>query len=355
MATIAYSEIVTFYFLIFSQINNQTNFAIMNIISVDHLSKEFLVPKRKHGFFGNLTSLFNREYIKKTALDQISFDINEGEIVGYIGPNGAGKSTTVKILSGILVPNAGSVKVLGQTPWEHRIETVRQLGVVFGQRTQLWWDLPVIESFDLLKDIYSISENAYKSTLHTLIEILELSKLLHMPVRQLSLGQRMRCDIAASLLHSPKILFLDEPTIGLDAVSKLAVRDFIRRLNKERKVTVMLTTHDMDDIESLCSRVIILNEGRIYLDGTLSTLRKRLSPERRLIVDLINDHETVSDPDAIIVKQEGHRVWLSFDPTKITTTELIARVTSKHSISDLFVENPPIEEIIAKFYRTANL
>lgn len=327
----------------------------MSIISVDMLSKEFLVPKRKHGFFGSLASLFSREYVKRTALDQISFEINEGELIGYIGPNGAGKSTTVKILSGILVPNGGSVKVMGKTPWEHRIETVRQLGVVFGQRTQLWWDLPVIESFDLLKDIYNISDNAYKATLDSLTETLELSKLMHMPVRQLSLGQRMRCDIAASLLHSPKILFLDEPTIGLDAVSKLAVRDFIRHLNKEHKVTVMLTTHDMDDIESLCNRVIILNEGQIYLDGTLSTLRKKLSPERRLIVDLIDENDTVSNSHATLVKQEGHRVWLSFDPTKITTTELITHINSKHSISDLYVENPPIEEIVAKFYRNTNL
>lgn len=327
----------------------------MSIISVDSLSKEFLVPKHKHGFFGSLSSLFRREYVKKSALDRISFDINEGELVGYIGPNGAGKSTTVKILSGILVPNSGRVKVLDRIPWEHRIETVRQLGVVFGQRTQLWWDLPVIESFELLKDIYSISDSEYKKTLHSLTETLELSKLMHTPVRQLSLGQRMRCDIAASLLHSPKILFLDEPTIGLDAVSKLAVRDFIRRLNKEHKVTVMLTTHDMDDIESLCSRVIILNEGQIYLDGPLSTLRKKLSPERRLIVDLVNENDKVTDPYALLVKQEGHRVWLSFDPTQMTTTELITRITSKHSISDLYVENPPIEEIIAKFYRNTNL
>lgn len=327
----------------------------MSIISVDTLSKEFLVLKRKAGFFGSLISLFSPEYEKKTALDGISFDINEGELVGYIGPNGAGKSTTVKILSGILVPNQGKVKVLGKIPWEHRIETTRHLGVVFGQRTQLWWDLPVIESFELLKDIYNISDHEYKTNLHSLTETLELSKLMHTPVRQLSLGQRMRCDIAASLLHSPKILFLDEPTIGLDAVSKLAVRDFIRHLNKERKVTVMLTTHDMDDIESLCNRVIILNEGQIYLDGSLSTLRKKLSPERRLIVDLVHENDTVSDPYAELVKQEGHRVWLSFDPTQITTTELITRITSKHSISDLYVENPPIEEIIAKFYRNTNL
>lgn len=327
----------------------------MSIISVEDLSKEFLVPKRKPGFLGSLASLVSRGYETKTALNQVSFDIHEGELVGYIGPNGAGKSTTVKILSGILVPNSGKVKVMGRTPWEHRIETVRHIGVVFGQRTQLWWDLPVIESFELLKDIYNVSDVEYKATLKSLVEILELSKLLHVPVRQLSLGQRMRCDIAASLLHSPKILFLDEPTIGLDAVSKLAVRDFIRHLNKERKVTVMLTTHDMDDIESLCNRVIILNEGQIYLDGPLSALRKKLSPERRLIVDLINENDTVFDPDAVLVKQEGHRVWLSFDPTKVTTTEIIAHITSKHAISDLYVENPPIEEIIAKFYRNSNL
>lgn len=327
----------------------------MSVISVNGLSKEFLIPKHKKGFLGGLKSLFSREYIKKIALENISFNINEGELVGYIGPNGAGKSTTVKILSGILLPNSGHVKVLGNIPWEHRIETTRQLGVVFGQRTQLWWDLPVIESFDLLKDIYNISDYTYKSTLHSLTETLELSQLMHVPVRQLSLGQRMRCDIAASLLHSPKILFLDEPTIGLDAVSKLAVRDFIRHLNKEHKVTVMLTTHDMDDIESLCNRVIILNEGQIYLDGTLSDLRKKLSPERRLIVDLMNESDTISDPYAQLVKQEGHRATLSFDPTKITTAELITRVTSKHSISDLYVENPPIEEIIAKFYRNSNL
>jgi len=327
----------------------------MNVISVNSLWKEFPIQIRKKGFLGGIASLFSREYVIKTALDHVSFNIDEGELIGYIGPNGAGKSTTVKILSGILVPNGGEVKVMNKTPWENRVETVRQLGVVFGQRTQLWWDLPVIESFELLKDIYRVSNTSYKRTLDLLTDRLELSKLFNVPVRQLSLGQRMRCDIAASLLHEPKILFLDEPTIGLDAVSKLAVRDFVRYLNKERKVTILLTTHDMDDIESLCSRVLILSEGKIFLDGTLEALRKKMAPERRLIVDLLNENETIRDPQAALIKQEGHRVWLRFDPTLVTTPELISRVTSKHPIRDLYVENPPIEEIIARFYQNANL
>lgn len=327
----------------------------MSIISVHHLCKEFRISKHKKGWFGGLASLFLRENAIKTALDHISFEIEEGELVGYIGPNGAGKSTTVKILSGILVPNSGSVKVLGKTPWQHRIETVRQLGVVFGQRTQLWWDLPVIESFELLKDIYRIADGEYRHTLSSLIDVLELSKLLDVPVRQLSLGQRMRCDIAASLLHSPRILFLDEPTIGLDAVSKLAVRDFIRYLNKERKVTIMLMTHDMDDIESLCSRVLILNEGKIFLDGSLQELRKKIAPERRLIIDLENESDCVSDSQAILIGQEGHRVWLSYNPLETPTTQLISRITTQYAIRDLYVENPPIEEIIAKLYRDVNL
>lgn len=327
----------------------------MSIITVHQLCKEFHISKRKNGWFSGLASLFLREKAIKTALDHISFEIAEGELVGYIGPNGAGKSTTVKILSGILVPNSGHVKVLGKTPWQHRIETVRQLGVVFGQRTQLWWDLPVMESFELLKDIYRISDVEYRRTLFSLIDALELSKLLDIPVRQLSLGQRMRCDIAASLLHSPKILFLDEPTIGLDAVSKLAVRDFIRYLNKEHKVTIMLTTHDMDDIESLCTRVLILNEGKIFLDGSLQDLRKKIAPERRLIIDLENEETYVNDSQAILIEQEGYRVRLSYNPSEIPTTQLISRITTQYAIRDLYVENPPIEEIIAKLYRDVNL
>jgi ABC-2 type transport system ATP-binding protein len=328
---------------------------IMNIIKVNGLFKKFRVLQRRPGLLGSFSSLFSRKYNSKVALDHISFDIPEGQLIGYIGPNGAGKSTTVKILSGILVPEAGDVQVLGVTPWKHRIDVVRQIGVVFGQRTQLWWDLPVIESFELLKEIYDIPTAQYRQNLDKLVEALQLSKLCDVPTRQLSLGQRMRCDLAASLLHNPKILFLDEPTIGLDAVSKFAVRDFIRMLNKQFNVTIMLTTHDMDDIESLCSRIIILNEGRIFLDGSLSDLRKQMSSERRLIVDLLNKNDSISDPSASMIKREGHRVWLSYNPNTVTTPELIRRITASHAISDLYVENAPIEEIIANLYRDANL
>lgn len=327
----------------------------MKIIRVKQLWKEFKRPQRKQGFFNQLYSLFKRDYSVKVALDHISFSIDEGELVGYIGPNGAGKSTTVKILSGILIPNDGEVTILDRTPWENRLEVVRNLGVVFGQRTQLWWDLPVIESFDLLKSIYKISDRAYRTALDEMTEVLELSKLLDVPVRQLSLGQRMRCDIAAALLHNPKILFLDEPTIGLDAVSKLAVRDFIRYLNLTRRTTILLTTHDMDDIESLCTRVIILNDGKVFSDGPLDDLRKKMTPERRLIVDLVDEKQEINDQDATIIRREGHRVWLSYNPSKIATPDLIARFTAKHAIRDLYVENPPIEEIIARLYRDANL
>lgn len=327
----------------------------MNLISVQALEKKFRIAKPQKGAFGAVKNLLFPDYYVKQALDSISFEIKEGELVGYIGPNGAGKSTTVKLLSGILTPDGGDICVLGKSPWKHRQEVVRELGVVFGQKTQLWWDIPVIESFKLLRDIYQVPQKEYTQTLDLLIDTLDLSHLLHIPVRQLSLGQRMRSDIAASLIHSPKILFLDEPTIGLDAVSKLSVRDCIRQLNKEKKVTILLTTHDMDDIEALCKRVLILNEGRIFLDGTIQELRNTILPERRLVIDLVDQNDSLHSVGAKVIKQEGHRVWLSYNPELTSTPQLIAEVTRSHSISDLFVENPPIEEIVAKLYKTANL
>ena len=237
------------------------------MITLTHVCKTYKVSKRDAGFSSAFKALFHKEYEYVTALDDVSFTISDGEMVGYIGPNGAGKSSTIKILSGILTPEKGTCLINGLIPWKNRIEHVKNIGVVFGQRTQLWWDVPVLDSFELLKEIYRIDGHAYRQNLEQLSEMLNLSGLLKMPVRQLSLGQRMRCEIAASLLHSPKILFLDEPTIGLDAVSKLAVRDFVLKLNKEKNTTVILTTHDMQDIEALTNRIILIGKGRLLLHG----------------------------------------------------------------------------------------
>src|ERR1051325_3935755 len=241
-------------------------------IIVENLVKTFRVAEH---LSGALKALVSPKHKIVRALDGISFTLDAGELVGYIGPNGAGKSTTVKTLSGVLVPDPGGCEESGRIPWKERIAHVARIGVVFGQRTQLWWDLPVIESFDLLRDIYRVPTAPYQQIQAELIALLTLEPLLDVPVRQLSLGQRMRCDLAASLLHAPPVLFLDEPTIGLDAVSKLAVRDFVKRLNRERGVTVILTTHDMDDIEALCSRVMVIGGGQILSDGTLEDLRGR--------------------------------------------------------------------------------
>lgn len=244
------------------------------MITMEHVCKSYRVAKRNAGMKEACKALFRRDVEIIRALSDVSFTIQDGEMVGYIGPNGAGKSSTIKILSGILTPESGSCFVDGRIPWKNRTEHVRQIGVVFGQRSQLWWDVPVIDSFELLKDIYSIPVNEYRNNLEELTELLHLQELLRMPTRQLSLGQRMRCEIAASLLHSPRLLFLDEPTIGLDAVSKLAVREFILQLNREHKTTVILTTHDMQDIEALTKRIILIGRGRVLMDGTLEDMRE---------------------------------------------------------------------------------
>ena len=243
------------------------------MIEFCNICKSYRVTKRESGFGNAVKSVFKREYSIINAIDNISFSISDGEMVGYIGPNGAGKSTTIKILSGILTPDSGTCLVNGQVPWKDRKEYVRQIGVVFGQRSQLWWDIPVMDSFELLQAIYSIPAPKYRDKLDELTQLLNLEELLKTPTRQLSLGQRMRCEIAASLLHEPKLLFLDEPTIGLDAVSKIAVRDFIKKMNEEHKTTVILTTHDMQDIEAITNRVILIGKGQKLLDGTLEDLR----------------------------------------------------------------------------------
>lgn len=323
----------------------------MPIIEVEHLMKDFMIAKRETGFLGAVKSLVKREHIKKEAVKDISFSIGEGEMVGYIGPNGAGKSTTIKMLTGILVPSSGSVTVNGIIPYENRKENAKNIGVVFGQRTQLWWDLPTIESFELLKEIYQVSAKRYKENMDTFTEILGLDEFLNTPVRQLSLGQRMRADIAASLLHDPPILFLDEPTIGLDVIAKEKMRTFIKEINNERKITVILTTHDMEDIEKLCERMILIDHGQKVYDGEIAVVKERFGKTRTLIVDLEESSHSLQLKGGEVFKEEASRFWIRFNRDEVSASELIAQITETHNIKDLTVEEPAIESIISRIYQ----
>ncbi|MEI9991072.1 MAG: ABC transporter ATP-binding protein [Rhizomicrobium sp.] len=319
-------------------------------IKVENLGKIYRVAVRDPGLVGAFRGLFRRQHKEVVALDSVSFALEEGEFLGFVGPNGAGKSTTIKILSGILRPTSGRCEVGGLVPWESRIAHVARIGVVFGQRTQLWWDLPVIESFELLRDIYRVAPAKFAATCERLVEMLKIGPILDTPLRQLSLGQRMRCEIAAALLHTPRILFLDEPTIGLDAVSKLALRDFVKTLNREKGVTVLLTTHDMHDIEALARRVIIIGNGRLLRDSSFEAMRADVLGERRLIVDFAGDADGVAVEGATVRSRDGRTVEFAFDPSRTPAHILIARVAAAHEIADMRVKDPGIEEVIARFY-----
>lgn len=327
----------------------------MTQIRVERLTKTFKVGKRQAGLWSALKGVARREYVTVRALDGVSFTVDKGELVGYVGPNGAGKSTTVKILSGILVPDGGVCQVMGRTPWLDRIGHVAHIGVVFGQRCQLWWDLPVADSFELLRDVYRVPAAQYIRTRDALVDRLDLAGLLETPVRQLSLGQRMRCDIAASLLHSPPLVFLDEPTIGLDAVAKLAVRDFVRELNRENGTTVILTTHDMDDIESLCQRVIVIGRGTILIDGSLADLRARVPAERRLLAEMNGADVVVPLRGVTSISREGGRACLHFDPAVIAPAELVSWLAEHYEVRDFLVEDLPIEQTVARLYAELGL
>lgn len=320
------------------------------MIEVRNLSKTFKVYHHRKGFWGTFANLFSRKHRIVQAVDNISFDVTRGEIVGYLGPNGAGKSTTIKMLTGILVPSSGSVTVNGYIPHRQRKENAKRIGVVFGQRSHLWFDLPVQESFELLRRIYRIPQAQYQRNVAMFDEMLELGAFFQTPVRQLSLGQRMRADIGAALLHNPDVLFLDEPTIGLDVVAKARIRQFIQQINAERQVTVVLTTHDLDDVEKLCNRVILIDDARLLFDGELATLRRMLSKERLLSVDYAEDYPDVRVPHAQITHREGTRVQYRFSPEEIRTAELIGTILQKFRIVDIAVQEPDIEELIQTVY-----
>lgn len=321
------------------------------MISVNGISKSYKVAKRSSGLLPAVQALFRRQYTIVEALKDISFTIEPGEIVGYIGPNGAGKSTTIKIMSGILVPDQGSCSIMGYTPWMQRVPYVKHIGVVFGQRSQLWWDVPVLDSFELLRDIYNVPEKEYRSNLELLIETLELSNIVGTPVRQLSLGQRMRCEIAASLLHIPSILFLDEPTIGLDAASKIAVRQFIKTINKEKGVTIILTTHDMNDIEALAERIILIGKGSLLYDGKLQALRSRFGTQKTIIADYRENVNRFEIPGTSITSWSPERAILDVDTEQVMVSDVLAKLSGQVELLDVTIEAQPIEDIILQLYK----
>lgn len=324
----------------------------MDIIQVKDLSKEYKIVRRDSGIKNAFKSFIKREYRIVRAVDKVSFSIKKGEIVGYIGPNGAGKSTTIKMLSGILKPDEGIVNIMGMDPTVERIKYVKEIGVVFGQKSQLWWDIPAEDSFDLLKDIYKIPDDEYEKNKQELVKILHLEEIIKSPVRQLSLGERMKCELVASLLHSPKILFLDEPTIGLDAISKVIVRDFIKKINKLKKITVILTTHDMADIESLTDRLIMIGHGKKLYDGSVKDIKKKYSNEKivEVIYEGVLKDKIVNDKIDILEEAQG-LIRMKIDTRKIMVSDIVRKYSEVCEIKDINVIETGIDDIIYKLYK----
>lgn len=331
----------------------------MPIISADHLVKDFVRPKRHTGSFASIRTLLTRETTTTHAVSDVNLQIDEGEIVGYLGPNGAGKSTTIKMLSGILVPTSGNVEVCGIVPWQDRTRNAMNIGVVFGQRSQLWWDLPLDESFGLIGKMYRMESEKYRQNREMLVELLEMQSFLGTPVRQLSLGQRMRGDLAAAVLYEPPVLFLDEPTVGLDVVAKERIRTFIEQINEERKTTVLLTTHDLGDVERLCKRLVIIDHGKVLFDGATDDLKRHYAPHR--MIDVVIDADgigqlaelTLTLPGHIsLTSHEGMKATFEADPTSAPLPETIAWLASRLPIIDLGVREPALEGIIREIYET---
>ncbi len=320
------------------------------IIQVNNLTKTFKVYKNHKGVFGALRNLFDRRFDLIHAVDKISFEIQPGELVGYIGPNGAGKSTTIKMLTGLLVPTDGDINVNGFVPWKQRRVYVKDIGAVFGQRTTLWWDLPLTDSFDLLKDIYNIPKDTFKQNFNMFRDILGLDEFLEVPVRSLSLGQRMRADLCAALLHNPSLVFLDEPTIGLDVVAKQRIREFILFINQKRGTTILLTTHDISDVSKLCKRVLIIDHGRILYDGKLDALLKEFGGHRMMSVEFAEFYPHPQLEYADIVQRKGNQVVYSFERSTISASKLINKLSKQYRINDLEVHDQPIEDTIRQIY-----
>ena len=323
----------------------------MAIIKAESLSKKFKIYERGDGIKGYIKSFVARDYREVKAVKDLDLEIERGEIIGYIGANGAGKSTTVKMLTGILEPSSGNINVNGLVPHKERKKNAMNIGVVFGQKTQLWWDLPVRESFELLRQIYEVSEEDYNERMEEFTEVLGLDEFLDQPVRKLSLGQKMRCELAASFLHNPPIVYLDEPTIGLDVSVKEKIREFIKKKNREEDTTVMLTTHDIGDIEDLCERIVVLDKGRKIYDGRLEKLVNSFS-SRRLLIDLKNKKELKVDFEGIEqVNQNGLEAEILFDRNKISASRIMKKILNNYEIHDFKVREPDIEEVVKKIYR----
>lgn len=328
------------------------------MIEVTNIAREFRRPKQVHGPFGGIRTFFTREAEIVHAVEDVSFSIDPGEVVGYLGANGAGKSTTIKMLSGILVPTSGTVTVNGIVPWENREANALNIGVVFGQRTQLWWDLPLIDSLRIIAKLYRMDTSTYERNLARLNELLDLQPFLDTPVRQLSLGQRMRGDLTAAMLYEPKILYLDEPTIGLDVVAKERMRGFIEQVNQESGTTIMLTTHDLADVERLTKRIIFIDKGRVLFDGPVSELKHRYAPYRELHVTLApngNHIDPVNVPGVISNTGDDALRVIQFDPSAIAVADLIAAVVASHPVSDLAIVEPALESVVGEILQSGEV
>ena len=326
----------------------------MPVIEVKELTKVFKIPKKEPGLGGAVKGLFRPQYENKTAVNGISFKLEAGEIVGYIGVNGAGKSTTIKMLTGVLMPTSGSIRVLGRDPHRQRVDNARDIGVVFGQRTQLWWDLALIESLNLIAKIYNVHPVKYRLMLNQFTETLELDELLNIPVRNMSLGQKMRSELAAALIHEPKVVYLDEPTIGLDLIVKERIRDFIKAECVSKGMTVMLTTHDLGDIEELCQRVIIIDDGRIIYDGPIDTIKKRFGKYREITFDTVENVNGLDlPPGAEILATQDHKIQIRFDRTRSTASKVASIVMNQIEVSDFSLSEPDLGDIVKQIYNGA--